>query len=150
MTNDTERMSSAPWICPIMMSGFALGTWPTDTAARKVCWPEPAVKYRKLTSSVRACWEFGVVTPATGAQNRTLPSSALVSHGFASSWVGLTLAAVPLSLAFGIVSFQFARSTSRTNPPNPASPRDDVADCPDGGTLFVSPPPAGDGWTSCP
>src|SRR5882757_9253906 len=102
-------MSSAPWIWPMMMSPFALGVCATDIEARKVCLPlAPAFQFCRLTSSVRGCLEFGVVVPSTGAQNLRPPLLSLVRYG-AEGFAGLTLAAVPLSLAVGSVSFQPAR-----------------------------------------
>src|SRR5882757_1982849 len=100
-------MVSAPWIWPMMMSCLALGTCSTDTVAWRVCPPEPAAKLLRLSSSVRECAEFGVVAPATGAQNFRLPSGFFVIQGAVLPCSGLaTLAAVPLSDLTGMVSFQ--------------------------------------------
>src|SRR5882757_5101981 len=131
MTNGTELMSSAPWIWPMMMSWLVDGAWPTDSEARSTCWPLPALKLFRLTSSVRGCSEFGVVAPLTGAQNLRQPELSRVSHGGALS-AGLMLAAVPFSLALGRVSFQPDRSTALATPFTPLA------------RPFVTPP------TACP
>src|SRR6185312_4381581 len=64
------------------------------------------------TSSVRACDEFFVVAPPTGAQNARAPLSVVVSQGGASR-AGLIVSASPDSgLATGRVSCQPSRFTS--------------------------------------
>src|SRR5882757_8111402 len=103
-------MSSAPWIWPMMMSWLPEGAWATDSEARRVCEPVPALKLLRLSSSVRGCCEFGVVAPLTGAQNLRLPLLPRVSQGD-ELFAGLMLAAVPFSDASGMVSFQPARLT---------------------------------------
>src|SRR4051812_19317419 len=105
-------MSSAPWIWPRMTSGFSLGSWETVADAVRVRGSEPDAKLSRWTSSVRACEEFFVVAPSTGAQNVTPPPSAVVSHG-GETLAGLTVSASPESgLAIGSVSCQPSRFTS--------------------------------------
>src|SRR4051794_25796491 len=105
-------MSSAPWIWPRMTSGFSLGSWETVADAVSVRDAVPAGKLSSWTSSVRACDEFLVVAPPTGAQNVMPPPSAVVSQGGASR-AGLMVSASPESgLAMGSVSCQPSSCTS--------------------------------------
>src|SRR6185312_6985008 len=105
-------MSSAPWIWPMMTSGFSLGSWATVADAVRVRGWVPASKLSVWTSSVRACDEFFVVAPPTGAQNAMAPLSVVVSQGGASR-AGLIVSASPDSgLATGRVSCQPSRFTS--------------------------------------
>ena len=65
----------------MITSGTSVGTCATVTDAVRVCGPLPAVKFSSRSSSVRACSEFFVVTPFTGAQNTRWSLLSAVSQG---------------------------------------------------------------------
>ena len=122
MTKGIELMSPAPWIWPTMTSGTAAGTCETVTDAVMVCGPVPAVKFSSRSSSVRACSEFLVVTPLTGAKKTRLPASSAVSQG-GETVAGSTVAASPPDPATGSVSFQPASLAATAGGTGAAVPR---------------------------
>src|SRR5215471_6087692 len=102
-----DELEPPPWIWPIVMSPD-VGTCWTISATLRVCVPPlPSTYSFRLTSSVRACLELGVVAPLAGAQ-KTRPVLFCVSHGD-TSLAGLSWAAAPHwqpDESTGRVSFQ--------------------------------------------
>src|SRR3954463_14975884 len=86
-----------------MTSGTSVGTCATVSDAVIVCRPLPAAKFSSRPSSVRACSEFFVVTPFTGAQKTRWPLSSAVSQGGVRV-AGFTISASPFDPGTGSVS----------------------------------------------
>ena len=89
----------------MITSGTCVGTCATVTDAVSVCGPWPAVKFSRRSSSVRACSEFFVVTPLTGAKKTRWPLPSAVSQGGETA-AGLTISASPFDPGTGRVSCQ--------------------------------------------
>src|SRR6478736_8780033 len=92
----------------MITSGLSRGTCVIAIVAASWRRTVPAPNGDRLTNSVRACREFGVVAPCTGAHSVSPPSASLVSHGGLTA-AGSTVAALPFFPAIGRVSFHPAR-----------------------------------------